>query len=159
MVSRSRGPAEPYRSPTEGASIFDYFRKLTQRVNWHCALRSAGWTPRHRCDIDTLTLPKQLILHDAAKDFLTAYGGLVVDVRGETTFDPATCEDDLEHIIRYREIDAIDYYPVGRIDDECATCILIDGSGGLHLYIAPPGCDEGPWRVADFQALGRYAMG
>jgi len=152
-------PADVQRSPTEGESIFEYFRKLNRRLTWNCALRSAGWTPKHQCDTGTLDLPERLTLHDAARVFLTAYGGLVVDVRGETTFEPAACGDDLEHILRFREIDGIDYYPVGRIDDECATCILVDQSGGLHLYIAPPGCDEGPWPITDFQALGRYAMG
>ncbi len=57
------------------------------------ALRSAGWTPSYRCDIKTLRLPEYPPIHDAAMAFLTTYGGLTLDVRGETTFGPSACFD------------------------------------------------------------------
>ncbi|GAA4459689.1 hypothetical protein GCM10023156_39640 [Novipirellula rosea] len=109
--------------------------------------------------MSTLSLPSELPIHAAAKEFLRRYGGLTIDVRGEVTISPVECDDDIQHILNARNSDGRDYYPVGRIDDECATCILIDGEANLYLYIAPPGAEAPPWPVTDFKAVIRFAMG
>lgn len=140
-------------------ALRDFINSRPNPIDACGALRFAGWSQSYRCEVSSLELPPDLPLHDAAKSFLELYGGLVIDVRGETTVLPAACGDDIEHIVQTREIDGRNYYPVGRIDDECATCILIDETGKLFLYIPPPGAEAPPWPVADFLAVIRFAMG
>lgn len=134
-------------------------RDRLKAIDVWLALRSAGWSDSYRIDASTLELPSGLELHDAAREFLERYGGLEINVRGRTTILPNACDDDLVHVLQMRETEGVAYYPVGRIDDECATCILIDETGILHLYIVPPGADSPPWPICNFNAVIRYAMG
>lgn len=152
-------PSEVTPIPKWLDAIRDFINARPVPIDAWDAVKSSGWSSSYRCDLSTLKLRPELPLHDAAKEFLTHYGGLIVDGRSEMTLIPATCEDDLDYILAIRDSDGRDYYPVGRIDDECATCVLIDGSGKIFLYASPPGSEDPPWLTPDIESVVRFAIG
>lgn len=94
-----------------------------------------------------MELPHGFALTDAAERFLTEYGGLTIRGRVEVTLTPMACRDDHGLIAHFSAQENRQYFPVGAIDDECATAVLVDEVGDIYLYCAPPTTDGGPWRI------------
>ncbi|WP_149499597.1 SUKH-3 domain-containing protein [Roseiconus lacunae] len=121
-------------------------RYLRERADLATLIES-GWRPNRRISLDSSVLPDGFELTVAATRFLTEYGGLTIKGRVQVDLTPMACREDHDRIAYFSTLDNRQYFPVGRIDDECATDVLVDEVGDVYLYCAPPTTEEGPWRI------------
>jgi hypothetical protein len=116
-------------------------RDLPSRVTQ--ALKAAGWSPRRRVDVsewESALAPEGFAMHDAARAFLTEFGGLAVPVSGPgrdyarigVRLDPVLCLGQKKWFDSLDATTAGDLYPLGEEHDGHAS-LAMDVAGTIHM--------------------------
>ncbi|SBT68512.1 SUKH-3 immunity protein [Micromonospora sediminicola] len=106
-------------------------------------LKAAGWSPRRRVDVTawvSALAPEGFSAHDAARAFLTEFGGLTVRVSGPgrdyarvgVRLDPTLCLGQKAWFDSFDAATAGQLYPVGEEYDGHGS-LAIDVAGNVHL--------------------------
>ncbi|NEA42276.1 SUKH-3 domain-containing protein [Streptomyces sp. SID11385] len=105
-------------------------------------LQSAGWRADRSVDVsgwEDLFRPFGINMHASARNFLSSFGGISVDVRGPGisrarepfAFDPAMCVGDEDLYLEWGEELNRRFYPIGALDDG-RYALGVDEGGGVY---------------------------
>ncbi|MFI1730614.1 SUKH-3 domain-containing protein [Streptomyces acidicola] len=120
-------------------------------------LASSGWTPDRQVSVDDwkeFFESRGVAMHAAARDFLSSFGGLSVDVSGPGvscarepfSFDPMWCEGDEDRFLDWGAELGLHLFPVGGLDNG-RFVLGMDEHGVIYLletWVA----SFGPWHEA-----------
>jgi hypothetical protein len=109
------------------------------------ALSASGWKPGRRVAVDkwrTDLESEGFVMHKAAEDFLSEFGGLFVDVRGPGLeyarvpfeLDPMLCSGEQDRFAGWGRKLGKSFFPIGELDYG-HFFLAIDAEGVIYLIV------------------------